>query len=625
MHQARRRITRLLLAVLTLIELTVPVRLLAQQASPAQLYITRNDVSLAPTVEIQLYGRDTQGASVDFSNQFVAVFHDGQLVTESEARVVGSVDVGTLTVFLLDLPTGVSDQLAAMQQAIEAYASESFMREQVDYVALYEVGSEAATSVMEPVSFQNSVRNHFAATPLATQATTTALYDSLGALLNTLTALKPNPIMAASIVLMTDGTDAVSQEFQAQELAPLAASLGVPIHTIWLPNSDLGEFGRTAGQEFLNALATETGGVAARLEDAGQLSAIWNRISSFRAQTVIQYTLPELVGGTFEVEVGLPDLPTIQSARTTIAIQNNLPTIVFDIPDQSAEALAFALPDLEEAVRLRFPTQVGWLDGQTRTVTAAQLVVNGEVAADIPPAELSGFIAEVSNLQYGLNTIRVIIQDDQGYQAQTPDLTLMLQEGPRLIPDVIDGGASGGRLIGLGVMVLFLLGLLGFLVWFALRRVDWSEITARLRRRAPAAAGPTDSTPADPTPAPSISPPPAAPTIAGSPRAGAGSRPPQAYLEILEAKTPLSRQVPINRPEFLIGRNPNSDLAFTQDNTVSRVHCTIVQDGAVYRIFDEQSTSHTYVNDQETPEYGLQLQDGDEIYLGEVHLRFHYR
>lgn len=621
MHPVRRRVLGLLLAALAGIWLAVPTHLLAQQASPAQIYITRNDVSRAPTIELQVYGRDAQGAAVDFTNQFVAVFHASTLVAESQVQVVGSVDVGTLTLFLLDLPTGVSNEVAAIQQAIEAYAAEPFMQEQVDYVAIYEVGSATAASVLEPVGFQNSVRNHFAANPLTTQATTTALYDSLGGLLNNVAALKPNPIMVASIVLLTDGTDAVSQEFQMEELAPLAASLGIPIHTVWLENSDLGDFGRTAGQEFLSSLAAQTGGVAARLDEAGQLDAIWSRISEFRAHTLIQYVLSEVAGGTFEVEVGLPDAPTIQSGRTTVAIQNNLPIIAFAIPDQSAEALAFALPDLEQPVRLRFPTAVSWLDGQTRSVTAAQLIVNGEVAADIPPAELTSFTAEVSNLRYGVNNVRVVIQDEQGFQAQSPDLVLTLQEGPRLIPDALDAGASGGRLLGLGVMVLFLLGLLAFLVWFALRRVDWSELTGRLRRRTPAA--PTQPTPADAPPTTAPAPPPAAPTVVAESHAGAGSRAPQAYLDILETKTPLPRQIPVNRPEFLIGRNPNSDLAFTQDATVSRIHCTIVRDGSVYRIFDEQSTSHTYVNDQEVPEYGLQLKDGDEIYLGDVHLRFH--
>ena len=45
-------------------------------------------------------------------------------------------------------------------------------------------------------------------------------------------------------------------------------------------------------------------------------------------------------------------------------------------------------------------------------------------------------------------------------------------------------------------------------------------------------------------------------------------------------------------------------------------------EGNHYRIFDELSTSGTWVNEQQVPEYGIQLLDGDEIHLGAVHLRY---
>ena len=45
-------------------------------------------------------------------------------------------------------------------------------------------------------------------------------------------------------------------------------------------------------------------------------------------------------------------------------------------------------------------------------------------------------------------------------------------------------------------------------------------------------------------------------------------------------------------------------------------------EGTHYRIFDENSTSGTWVNERQVPDYGLELEDGDEIHLGAVHLRF---
>jgi hypothetical protein len=45
-------------------------------------------------------------------------------------------------------------------------------------------------------------------------------------------------------------------------------------------------------------------------------------------------------------------------------------------------------------------------------------------------------------------------------------------------------------------------------------------------------------------------------------------------------------------------------------------------EGNHYRIFDEGSTSGTWVNEKAVPEYGVQLVDGDEVHLGAVLLRF---
>ena len=64
------------------------------------------------------------------------------------------------------------------------------------------------------------------------------------------------------------------------------------------------------------------------------------------------------------------------------------------------------------------------------------------------------------------------------------------------------------------------------------------------------------------------------------------------------------------------------DLAFKDDITMSRIHATIVKEGSDYRIFDEQSTSGSFVNEQRVPDYGIQLIDRDEIRLGGVTLRF---
>jgi pSer/pThr/pTyr-binding forkhead associated (FHA) protein len=96
-----------------------------------------------------------------------------------------------------------------------------------------------------------------------------------------------------------------------------------------------------------------------------------------------------------------------------------------------------------------------------------------------------------------------------------------------------------------------------------------------------------------------------------------------AFLEVLQASTQMPGRLDLENVEVKLGRSPSrADIAFKDDGTVSRVHATIVQEGAGYRIFDEKSTSGSYVNEQGVLEHGLQLVDGDEIRLGAVRLRF---
>lgn len=72
-----------------------------------------------------------------------------------------------------------------------------------------------------------------------------------------------------------------------------------------------------------------------------------------------------------------------------------------------------------------------------------------------------------------------------------------------------------------------------------------------------------------------------------------------------------------------MGRNPRMcEVAFEDDITVSRYHANLMREGNSYRIFDERSTSGSWVNERQVPEYGTMLMDGDEIHLGAVHLRY---
>ena len=566
---------------------------LAQDSTPgvAQLFITGSDVSSLPSVELRVYGRDAQGNPLNLSQETLTILQNGNSVGPIEYQ--GTHTAGTFTVFLIDIPPGVVDELPLLQDAIENFAAVGNMTEQVDSVAVYEVGAAEAEQLLEPTGFYNSVRNLFA-TPLTPETGATALIDSSTSLLEDMTALKPNAEMAVSLVLVTDGTDVVSTRFEEDDMINRALELGIPIHTIWLDNENIST--PDFGQSFLADVAAQTGGIAVQLDNTADLPLIWNRISGFRDQARIRYTVTALEAGSFPVTVSLAGNPAI-SAETTVEIPNNLPSVVINLPTESR---TLALPNLNDPVRLRFETAVTWLDGLERELTGAQLKVN-DVTYDVPVEDVSNFQADITSLTYGNNSVEMVIIDDQGIRANSPIVVLTVNEGRRDIPDELDAGSGLLGLVLRFLLVVFaLIVVLAVLIWLW-RNGRLTNLGSLVPR------GP--SRPRQP--------------FAEQQQANYAPTHTVAYLEVLEAVSQPPSPIPLSMAVVRIGRSPNqANIAFENDVTVSRLHASLMLEGSHYRIFDEQSTSGTWVNERQVPEYGIQLNDGDEIHLGAVHLRF---
>lgn len=578
-----------------------------QEDPPSRLFITNSDTSRVPVVTLRAYGLAGDGRPLDLGEADLLLFHDGEPVSDAAIEVRGAEEVGTLTVFLIDAPAGVADQLPTIQQRIEEFANATYMKEQTDLIAIYRVGGTGAELLLEPTGFFNSVRNFFSS-PLEVHDGPTALIDSTMGLLNDAPGMAPDPAMATSIVVFSDGTDAVSTEYEADEVAPRAAELGVPVHTVWLQNEEL-SISQEAGRAYLEEVATGSRGVAASLSQAETITTIFERIAELRSQQLVHYRLEDPAGGDIPVTLGLASEAGAQT-ETTITISANAPTVTLDIPPESR---TISLPDLEP-VRLRLSASVGWLDGAERTVETAALFVNGQHVADVPPGNLQQFEVEIPNLFYGANTLHVAITDEQRMLARSPEVALSIEEGERAIPETLqpaglDLAAALPICLG-GGLLLALLGLGGFFAYRSGRLPAFRGRTGRKQRRERAGEeAPSDERYGEPAFTP--------------PQEGSGYAP--AYLEVVEAATPMPAHIRLLDDETRIGRSPSLvDVAFEQDPTVSRLHATIIWDRQVFRLYDDESTSGTWVNDQEVPEHGVQLFDGDDIFLGKVQLRFYH-
>jgi len=498
------------------------------------------------------------------------------------------------------------------------------MEEQLDHVAIYQIATDGPQQLLAPTPFYNTVRNQFV-TPLAAETGQTALYDSTVALLDQIPTLKPKPEMAAFMVLITDGTDAVSSQFEAGDVPTRAAEVGIPIFTIAITNPDLSAGSQELGHTYLTDLSTGSRGLAADLGDAAGLTNIWNRIGGFRNQSRLNYMVTDTTGGTFPVEVSLADNPDLRAA-TEVTVEAGQPNVVLNVPEESR---TLTIPVANEPVRLQLGAAVSWLDGVERAITAAGLRVNGVDAADIPVETLDNFTVEVSNLVFGDNRLEVVVVDEEGQEGVSPPVVLQVSEGALEVPEGLQPGGLGSLWLWI-LLALLTAGLVVGAVVLIGRNRQGGRNRPQGNKPAIVPHGRSDRSRRrgdSPRTYEAVEPaqPPGNVYSAGSDGGDAEGKRPilMAHLDIMAAQSFMPQEITLGETVVRLGRSPaQSDVAFREDLTVSRLHATLRLEGNHYRIYDENSSSGTFVNGQEVPEYGLQLADGDEIFLGAVQLRY---
>ena len=332
------------------------------------------------------------------------------------------------------------------------------MQEQLDYVAIYQNRADGPQELLPPTQFHNGVTNLFNTNQLVAEEGSTSLYDSVISLVDQVAAMKPDPTMAASLVLISDGTDPGTSQAQPGDVTQRAAAAGIPVHTLHLENPALGA-GLKLGRAYMRDLATGSRGVAAELADAAGLTSVWSRIAGFREQSLVRYTVPEPAGGTFPVELSLLNNRDTR-ATTEVNISTVAPNVVINLPRESR---SLTVPDLAEPVELQLSTTVTWLDGQEREVTAAQLLVNDVQAAEIPVDRLASFTVPISNLIFGDNRLEVVATDSQGLTSTSAPIIITVTQGEQLeVPEALQPSGFGFNwmwlLVPLAVAALIVVG-----------------------------------------------------------------------------------------------------------------------------------------------------------------------
>jgi hypothetical protein len=294
------------------------------------------------------------------------------------------------------------------------------------------------------------------------------------------------------------------------------------------------------------------------------------------------------------------------SASSVVEIPENQPEVFLNLPPDSG---TITMTSVAEPVQLRLGATVTWLDGFDREVREARLRVNGQDVSEVPPDQLEDFTVEVSNLQFGDNVLELFIEDEQGLVASNLPVTISVMEGDQ---QIIPADMQPERELGSTVLNIFLglvvLGVLVGLFFWLWRSGIFARLTPKRRSHA-AEPGVTYTTGVDPN-----APPGTGTDLPAGP-------PFEAHLQIVESVTEMPASLELLGAMIRIGRSPSmSDIAFRDDLTVSRQHAVLMLEGNHFRLFDENSTSGTWVNGRQVPDYGIELADGDEIHLGAVHI-----
>jgi hypothetical protein len=316
--------------------------------------------------------------------------------------------------------------------------------------------------------------------------------------------------------------------------------------------------------------------------------------------------IDDLTGGSFDVELRLANDPAAKDSMT-VEMPENQPQVTLNLPPDGD---ALSLPNLEEPVPLRLSATVTWLDGLEREITSANVFVNGRDVAEVAVEDIGDFTAELTNLKFGANSIEIVVTDEQGLRATNPPTVITISEGEQNIPqDLRPGRELGNIVLDIFLILVVLAVIVGIIYWIKRSgRIPTLFPKGRSKQNQGGVTYATSETPED--------------TKAAMEDFGRSVI--QAYLEVIESVTEMPQHIELSGPVVRLGRTPSqSDIAFREDLTVSRQHANLMLEGSHYRIFDEGSTSGTWVNGRQVPEYGVELIDGDEIHLGAVHLLFH--
>ncbi|WP_299285403.1 FHA domain-containing protein [Thermoflexus sp.] len=433
----------------------------------------------------------------------------------------------------------------------------------------------------------------------------TPLFDLLGKAIDIL-AQRPDALgRPGFVIVLSDGIDFLSNQ-QVTDVIDRASGHQIVVHAIQIGPAQ-GKGSEQAMQN-LRRIAGRTGGqVLLYGMDQKALASFYSSLPSWGRVWALRYRSRVRQGGTHEIRVRLNAGGQLMEVEKSYAIHLAPPAVEIQWEGQEegrggkdSPILASEVPSLPITIRIRRVDQCKNCKPLVRQVRIGDSPVHFEMTSYQPTDSeiLIGGVVSLAQAPGGDNRLRVDVEDSQGLFGTG--------EGP-LIRRQVAPTPAGRGILDLLPLVSCMVALISLLIAIiAFKRVP------RLREAAVSMTQPIVQRIKEVT----------EPFF---PSGAARGEPARAWLVVVEGDAER-RVIPIRSTHVRLGRDETLVNIVFNDRSVSRLHCRIEEmEEGVFYIYDEGSTSGTYVNYEQVPINGTRLQDGDLINLGRVQLHFRLR
>ena len=592
---------------------------LAQEGKNPSLRITKIDAEDYPDVKVYLDGRNLPA---NLSKLPLTLSENGQEVSIANSAMVAQ---GTQTAFVLDASGSIQDpgvtgkfRYEEVQSVVDRFIIDGYLENSTDWLSAYAPNQKGeVTSIQDWTQDHNAVRNELYLYQYPPVGVVTELFNLIYFAVDKFESSRVPSHLSRSIVLFSDGY-AGEGSLRLDDAINRAIKANVVIHTVMLGE----ETQETSAN--MKRMATLTGGKYVQITSEDALDPLWDHIIGKREQRQLNYRSQLAEPRELLVSATLPNGERIQAAKAFSSI--SISGVEVEILEPrgefiiNKEAPAHDTPVQElDPKSINIQVSFNWVDGYPRNLTQVEYMINDYtlIRSEEPFDE---FTFPIENLESGGYTIRVVASDELGLKGEAQPFSFDVQVNRPAAAASAEGAPSGqASWIWLQIpgsdpirirqdmarnvasMMALLLAVLAVIIAMRnpVRRKQVTEAFSSVLKQVTQPFFPN--------------------------RDDMKPKPVKALLTVIQGDDKLPPSIEIRGANTKLGRSPDLANIVIDDPRVSRYHCRITEEAdGKFCIWDEGSTSGTYLNTNPVDLKGKALNTGDLINLGPIQFQFRY-